>query len=42
MKTKLALWAFKWAVRYFRDHPNVIPGHWDDDFLPWVAKVLGV
>lgn len=47
MKTKLAMWALKYLVRYVRQHPefllsigHVIPGRFDDEALAVLVRLL--
>jgi hypothetical protein len=42
MKAKLAVVVLKWAVKYLRNHPDLIPGHIDDSLIKVLASVLGV
>lgn len=47
MKTKLALWALKYLVRYVQKHPefllnigHLIPGRIDDEALDLIVRLL--
>jgi len=42
MKAKLAVAALKWAVKYLRGHPDLIPGEIDNRIIGWLAEGLGV
>ncbi|AUV61967.1 hypothetical protein KIV63_gp08 [Mycobacterium phage SWU2] len=42
LKSYVALFALKKAVKFFRDHPDVIPGEIDDVVVSLLAKALNV
>ncbi|AEJ95013.1 hypothetical protein X821_gp101 [Mycobacterium phage Zaka] len=42
LQAKLAVYVLKQAVKYLKNHPDLIPGEVDDVIVRVLAKALGV
>ncbi|UJD20848.1 hypothetical protein SEA_ZIMMER_10 [Mycobacterium phage Zimmer] len=42
MRTIVFHFALKQAVKYFKNHPDAIPGHLDEAVFAFLARHLGV
>lgn len=42
MKATVFLFLLKQIIKYFKDHPNLIPGEVDNKLINFLAAALGV